>query len=257
MNDLAVFNNPDFGSVRTLMVGDIPFFVGKDVANILGYVNPQKAIRTHIDEEDRGTTKMDTPGGVQEVGIINESGLYSLILSSKMPNAKQFKRWVTNDVLPSIRQHGVYATEDFITKSIQDPAWAISVLQELQAKEEKIAIQAQQISELQPKASYYDLILQNKSTLPITKIAKDYGMSGRKMNGLLHDLGIQYKMGKTWILYQDYADQGYTQSRTFAIDDEKSAMHTYWTQKGRLFLYGLLKSKKGILPVIERGDENA
>ena len=174
-----------------------------------------------------------------------------------MPNAKQFKRWVTNDVLPSIRKHGVYATNDFIKKSLEDPAWAISVLQELQAKEEKIAIQAQQISEMQPKASYYDLILQNKSTLPITKIAKDYGMSGRKMNDLLHDLGIQYKMGKTWILYQEYADQGYTQSRTFAIDDEKSAMHTYWTQKGRLFLYDLLKSKKGILPVIERGDADA
>ncbi|CDG04229.1 phage antirepressor [Lactococcus lactis] len=257
MNDLAVFNNPDFGSVRTLMVGDIPYFVGKDVANILGYVNPQKAIRTHVDEEDKGVTEMDTPGGLQETIIINESGLYSLILSSKMPNAKQFKRWVTNDVLPSIRKHGVYATNDFIKKSLEDPAWAISVLQELQAKEEKIAIQAQQISELQPKASYYDLILQNKSTLPITKIAKDYGMSGRKMNDLLHDLGIQYKMGKTWILYQEYADQGYTQSRTFAIDDEKSAMHTYWTQKGRLFLYDLLKSKKGILPVIERGDADA
>lgn len=257
MNDLAVFNNPDFGSVRTLMVGDVPYFVGKDLTTILGYANPSKALSDHVDEEDKLNNDSLSSLGQRGGWLINESGLYSLILSSKMPNAKQFKRWVTNDVLPSIRKHGVYATNDFIKKSLEDPAWAISVLQELQAKEEKIAIQAQQISEMQPKASYYDLILQNKSTLPITKIAKDYGMSGRKMNDLLHDLGIQYKMGKTWILYQEYADQGYTQSRTFAIDDEKSAMHTYWTQKGRLFLYDLLKSKKGILPVIERGDANA
>ena len=257
MNDLAVFNNPDFGSVRTLMVGDVPYFVGKDLTTILGYANPSKALSDHVDEEDKLNNDSLSSLGQRGGWLINESGLYSLILSSKMPNAKQFKRWVTNDVLPSIRKHGVYATNDFIKKSLEDPAWAIFVLQELQAKEEKIAIQAQQISEMQPKASYYDLILQNKSTLPITKIAKDYGMSGRKMNDLLHDLGIQYKMGKTWILYQEYADQGYTQSRTFAIDDEKSAMHTYWTQKGRLFLYDLLKSKKGILPVIERGDADA
>lgn len=257
MNDLAVFNNPDFGSVRTLMVGDVPYFVGKDLTTILGYANPSKALSDHVDEEDKLNNDSLSSLGQRGGWLINESGLYSLILSSKMPNAKKFKRWVTNDVLPSIRKHGVYATNDFIKKSLEDPAWAISVLQELQAKEEKIAIQAQQISEMQPKASYYDLILQNKSTLPITKIAKDYGMSGRKMNDLLHDLGIQYKMGKTWILYQEYADQGYTQSRTFAIDDEKSAMHTYWTQKGRLFLYDLLKSKKGILPVIERGDADA
>lgn len=257
MNDLAVFNNPDFGSVRTLMVGDVPYFVGKDLTTILGYANPSKALSDHVDEEDKLNNDSLSSLGQRGGWLINESGLYSLILSSKMPNAKQFKRWVTNDVLPSIRKHGVYATNDFIKKSLEDPAWSISVLQELQAKEEKIAIQAQQIFEMQPKASYCDLILQNKSTLPITKIAKDYGMSGRKMNDLLHDLGIQYKMGKTWILYQEYADQGYTQSRTFAIDDEKSAMHTYWTQKGRLFLYDLLKSKKGILPVIERGDADA
>ena len=257
MNDLAVFNNPDFGSVRTLMVGDVPYFVGKDLTTILGYANPSKALSDHVDEEDKLNNDSLSSLGQRGGWLINESGLYSLILSSKMPNAKQFKRWVTNDVLPSIRKHGVYATNDFIKKSLEDPAWAISVLQELQAKEEKIAIQAQQISEMQPKASYYDLILQNKSTLPITKIAKDYGMSGRKMNDLLHDLGIQYKMGKTWILYQEYADQGYTQSRTFAIDDEKSAMHKKKTKKGRLFLYDLLKSKKGILPVIERGDADA
>lgn len=118
---------------------------------------------------------------------------------------------------------------------------------------ETVAVQNQQIAEMQPKASYYDLILQNKNTVPITQIAKDYGMSGRKFNELLHELGVQYKFRKTWLLYQHYAECGYTQSRTYAIDESRSVMHTYWTQKGRLFLYNLLKSE-GILPVIEQED---
>ena len=116
---------------------------------------------------------------------------------------------------------------------------------------ETVAVQNQQTAEMQPKASYYDLILQNKNTVPITQIAKDYGMSGRKFNELLHELGVQYKFRKTWLLYQHYAECGYTQSRTYAIDESRSVMHTYWTQKGRLFLYDLLKSE-GILPVIEQ-----
>ena len=118
---------------------------------------------------------------------------------------------------------------------------------------ETVAVQNQQIAEMQPKASYYDLILQNKNTVPITQIAKDYGMSGRKFNELLHELGVQYKFRKTWLLYQHYAECGYTQSRTYAIDESRSVMHTYWTQKGRLFLYDFLKSE-GILPIMEQED---
>ena len=118
---------------------------------------------------------------------------------------------------------------------------------------ETVAVQNQQIAEMQPKASYYDLILQNKNTVPITQIAKDYGMSGRKFNALLHELGVQYKFRKTWLLYQQYAECGYTQSRTYAIDESRSVMHTYWTQKGRLFLYDFLKSE-GILPIMEQED---
>lgn len=118
---------------------------------------------------------------------------------------------------------------------------------------ETVAVQNQQIAEMQPKASYFDLILQNKNTVPITQIAKDYGMSGRKLNELLHELGVQYKFRKTWLLYQQYAECGYTQSRTYVIDESRSVMHTYWTQKGRLFLYDLLKHE-GIVPVIEQED---
>ncbi|MCV6649995.1 phage antirepressor KilAC domain-containing protein [Enterococcus faecium] len=257
MNELKVFENAEFGSVQMLMRGSVPYFLGKDAAEILGYSNTAKAIRDHVDEEDKLTERIVLAGQNRDVIFINESGLYSLIISSKMPNAKKFKRWVTNEVLPSIRQHGVYATEDFITKSIEDPAWAISVLQQLQEKKEMVAMQQQMILEMKPKVSYYDLILQNNSVMSISKISKDYGMSPQAMNKLLHELGIQYKQGKMWLLYQKYANQGYTQSKTHAIDAERSVMHTYWTQKGRLFLYDLLKSKKNILPVIERGDDNA
>lgn len=254
--ELQVFNSTEFGSVRTATVNGEVMFVGKDIADILEYTNTAKAIRDHVDEEDKLTERIVLSGQNREVIFINESGLYSLILSSKMPKAKEFKRWVTSEVLPSIRKHGVYAIDEVLA----NPDILINALQELKKeREEKLAlkylslIQKQQISELQPKASYYDLILQNTNTVPITQIAKDYGMSGRGFNALLHELGVQYKFRKTWLLYQQYADCGYTQSRTHQIDENRSVMHTYWTQKGRIFIYELLKDE-GILPLIEQED---
>jgi len=109
MNELQVFTNPEFGQVRTLTIEEEPWFVGKDVAVSLGYENPQKAVRTHVDTEDRGVTEMDTPGGKQNICIINESGLYALIFGSKLESAKRFKHWVTHDVLPAIRKTGSYS----------------------------------------------------------------------------------------------------------------------------------------------------
>lgn len=254
--ELQVFNNAEFGSVRTTTVNGGVMFVAKDVATILGYTNTPKAIRDHVDDEDKLTERIVLSGQNREVIFINESGLYSLILSSKMPNARKFKRWVTAEVLPAIRKHGMYAIDEIL----ENPDLAISALTQLKEERERrkqleclALVQRQQIAEMQPKASYYDLILQNKNTVPITQIAKDYGMSGRKFNELLHELGVQYKFRKTWLLYQQYAECGYTQSRTYAIDDNRSVMHTYWTQKGRLFLYDLLKNE-GILPVIEQED---
>lgn len=254
MNELQVFKNAEFGSVRTTVIDGEPFFVGKDVAEILGYSNSRDVISKHVDEEDKGVAKCDTLGGMQELTLINESGLYSLILRSQLPKARQFKRWVTAEILPAIRRHGMYAIDEIL----ENPDLAIEALTQLKEERRKrkaleltAAVQKQQIAELSPKASYYDLILQNRNTVPVTQIAKDYGMSGRKFNELLHDLGVQYRFRKTWLLYQHYADLGYTQSKTFAIDAEKSVMHTYWTQKGRLFLYDLLKGE-GILPLIEQ-----
>lgn len=254
--ELQVFNNAEFGSVRTAMVNGQSMFIGKDVADILGYTNTAKAIRDHVDAYDKLTERIVLSGQNREVIFINESGLYSLILSSKMPNARRFKHWVTAEVLPSIHKHGMYAIDEML----ENPDLAIAALTQLKEEREKrkqfeclSLAQQQQIAEMQPKASYYDLILQNTNTVPITQIAKDYGMSGQRFNALLHDLGVQYKFRKTWLLYQHYATCGYTQSRTYAIDENRSVMHTYWTQKGRLFLYDLLKSE-GIYPLIERED---
>ena len=109
MNDLAIFENPEFGHIRGLKIEGEPWFVGKDIAEALGYKNPQKAIRDHVDAEDKGVNELFTPGGKQNIAIINESGLYSLMLKSKLPGAKKFKRWVTSEVLPSIRKTGAYS----------------------------------------------------------------------------------------------------------------------------------------------------
>ena len=257
--ELQVFSNAEFGSVRSIMVNNEPYFVGKDVAEILGYKDTAKAIFAHVDAEDKGVGELPTPGGVQNVTIINESGLYSLILSSKMPNAKKFKRWVTSEVLPAIRKHGVFAVDTMLN----DPDAMIAALQAYKEErqrrlllESENAVQKQQLLEMKPKVSYYDVVINGPDLISITEIAKDYGWSAKHMNGYLHSKGIQYKQGdRIWILYQKYAEQGLTSTKTHAYltgdGNTHTKVHTYWTQKGRLFIYDLLK-KDGILPLIEK-----
>ncbi len=265
MNELKIFENAEFGSIRTVEINNEPYFVGKDVAEVLGYSNTRKALIDHIDEEDKkdGVTIRDAIGREQKSVCINESGLYALILSSKLPNAKRFKRWVTSEVLPTIRKHGMYATDELLA----NPDFAISVFQQLKAeKEEKQRLltvnyqQQQIIGELQPKANYVDTILNNKGLVTITQIAKDYGMSGNKMNKLLNTYGVQYKQSGQWLLYSKYHNMGYTHSKTIDITRSDGnpdiVMETKWTQKGRLFIYELLKDND-ILPVIEQSKASA
>ena len=245
--ELKKFKNTDFGEVRTLLIDNEPYFVGKDVAEVLGYSNTAKAIRDHVDEEDKLTERIVLAGQNREVIFINESGLYSLILKSKLPTAKQFKRWVTSEVLPTIRKHGVYATDELL----DNPDFLIDALQKLKAEREQRLIAEQRVLELQPKASYYDVILQSKSLVSVSQIAKDYGLSATKLNQLLNEWGIQYKQGGTWLLYQEYAPMGYTQSQTVEYNGgEGSRLHTKWTQKGRLFLHNLL-TRHGYVPTVE------
>lgn len=258
MNKLEVFKNQEFGEVRTITIDNEPYFVGKDVALILGYTNPQKALRDHVDEEDKTRNESFTVNGTQGI-LINESGLYSLILSSKLPNARRFKRWVTSEVLPAIRKHGMYAINELIDNPDLGIA-ALNALKEDREKnkklEEKSMIQTQQISEMIPKVSYYDVVLNCKDLVSIGSIAKDYGWSAKKMNKYLHEKGIEFKQGDIWLLYQKYAEKGYTSTKTHTYldsDGQHTKVHTYWTQKGRLFIYDLLK-KDSIYPNIERMD---
>jgi anti-repressor protein len=264
MNGIQIFQNAEFGSVRTADINGVPYFVGTDVAEILGYSNTRKALLDHVDEEDKtdGVTIRDSIGREQAPVLINESGLYSLILSSKMPNARRFKRWVTSEILPTIRKHGVYATDELIA----NPDLAIAAFTALKEEREKnrlleqtTAVQKQQIAEMKPKASYYDVVLNCKDLISTSTVAKDYGKSAIWMNRYLHEKGVQFKQGEIWLLYQKYAEKGYTNTKTHSYSANDGTIHTkphtYWTQKGRLFVYELLKAD-GILPTMEQEDSD-
>lgn len=267
MNELKIFNSPEFGQVRTLAIDGEPWFVGKDIAVALGYSNPRKAMIDHVDPEDKGVTKCDTLGGSQEMTVINESGLYSLIMSSKLPTAKKFKHWVTSEVLPAIRKHGGYLTPEKVEEALLNPDTLIKLAQRLKEEtaarknaELEAAGYKQILGELKPKADYTDRILASEGTVPTTAIAKDYGMSAAAFNRLLHEYGVIYKIEKQWFLYAKYQAKGYTHSKTFAFRHSDGRpdcnIQTEWTQKGRLFLYEFLKGKK-VLPMIEQDDEEA
>lgn len=254
MNEIQEF---DFNgnNVRAVTINDEPFFVGKDVAEILGYQNGNRDVNRHVDEEDRMGYRIGTPSrGEQTMTVINESGLYSLILGSKLPTAKKFKRWVTSEVLPTIRKHGAYMTPAKIEEVLTDPDTIIQLATQLKQEREGRLIAEQRVNELTSKANYYDKVLANPGLVTITQIAKDYGMSGQEMNHKLHELNVIYKQGKTWLLYSKYQKTGWTHSETIMVPKsdgtQKAVMHTKWTQKGRLGLYELLK-QHGILPLIE------
>lgn len=229
--------NFEKNEVRTFLVNDEPYFVGKDVASVLGYSNTPKAIRDHVDEEDKTQNDSFTVNGTALM-LINESGLYSLILKSKLPNAKKFKRWVTSEVLPTIRKTGSY------TNVPQSFAQALRLAADL---EEKNQLLEQQIAEYEPKISYLDMILSSTDTVATSQIAADYGMSAIALNKLLNELGVQHKVSGQWILYRKHMNQGYTKSHTSEIPKAdggvKVVMNTKWTQKGRVFIYNLLTAE--------------
>lgn len=256
MNEVILFTNTQFGEVRTLTKDGGPWFVAADICRALDHSNVSMAL-SRLDEDEKAKFSLGLSGG--DTNCINESGLYALVLGSRKSEARSFKRWITHEVIPAIRKHGIYATSDVIDHIIANPDYGIRLLSELKAErehvsalEETTARQERLLMQMRPKVTYLDLILQNRELIPITAIAKDYGMSGRAMNRLLHSLGIQYRINSMWVLYQQHADLGYTHSMTERIYKDKIVMYTCWTQKGRLFLYNLLKERLGMLPVIER-----
>lgn len=247
MQDLQTFNFEDL-PVRTLTVDEEPYFIGKDVAEVLGYSNTRDALNKHVDEDDkkiltsRNTTLENLPN--RGLTAVNESGLYSLIFSSKLESAKRFKRWVTSEVLPAIRKHGIYATDSVIEQTIQNPDYIITVLTEYKKEKEQNLLLQQEIGELKPKADYIDEILKSTGTLATTQIAADYGISAQKLNKLLHEARLQRKVNKQWVLYSEHMGKSYTESDTIPIvrsdGREDTVLQTRWTQKGRLKIHEIM-----------------
>ncbi|AZB47175.1 TPA: phage antirepressor [Staphylococcus aureus] len=247
MQALQTFNFEEL-PVRTLEVDGEPYFIGKDVADILGYANGRDALSKHVDEDDkkvltsRNTTLENLPN--RGLTAVNESGLYSLIFSSKLESAKRFKRWVTSDVLPAIRKHGIYATDNVIENTLNNPDYIITVLTEYKKEKEQNLLLQQEIGELKPKADYVDEILKSTGTLATTQIAADYGISAQKLNKILHEARLQRKVNKQWVLYSEHMGKSYTESDTIPIvrsdGREDTVLQTRWTQKGRLKIHEIM-----------------
>ena len=234
---LEIFENSEFGTVRTVVVDGEPYLVGKDVAEILGYSNSRKALSDHVDEEDKvdGVTIRDSIGREQKPILINESGLYSLILRSQLPNARKFKHWITSEVLPSIRKHGIYATDNVIDDILNNPDFGIELLTKL--KEERAA---------RVKAERRNAILMHvNKTYTVTEIAKELNLkSATELNRILADAKIQYKVNGTWVFYSEYSNLGYEEIKQEVLDSGKVVYHRRITQLGREFILGLFNNKK-------------
>lgn len=258
-NELINFHHEMFGDIRAIEKDGEPWFVGKDVAVALGYKDTVNALKAHVDEEDKAGWQITTQFGNKKAVIINESGLYSLVLSSKLPQAKVFKHWVTAEVLPSIRRHGAYATAPTIEKIIASPEFGIALLKNLQQEQNMRREAEERVRKLQPLADYTALILACPETVSVSQVAQDYGMSAVAFNRILKRAGIQYSVGGQWVLYAAYKDRGLVQSYTFNYrhtdGTDGCRMYTRWTQRGRLFLYDILK-KIGIIPMIEKTTDN-
>ena len=243
MNEIQIFQNQEFGAIRTMSneQGE-PMFCGKDVALALGYKKPEWAIAKHVEEDDsakRGV--IDSLGRTQQAVFINESGLYALILSSKLESAKRFKHWVTSEVLPSIRKQGGYMVarpdetdEEILARALQIMKAAIESRDEM-------------IAELLPRADYADEVLDSVSCITTTQLAKELGMTAQELNRRLCEMRIQYWQSGQYMLYADYARMGLAKSRTHKRVLKHgmvlTEMYLVWTERGREFIHSLLNPK--------------
>lgn len=249
MNDLQIFKNDTFGQVRILEKDNELWFVAKDVCDCLEIKNTTDALK-RLDNDERSRFNLGRQG---ETNIVNEYGLYNLVLSSRKPEAKEFKRWITHDVIPAIRKTGSYSM--VIPQTLPEALRAYAnEVESHNATKAIVAQQEQQIAEFKPVKDYVDKILSSKSCLAITQIAADYGMSAQELNKILHEAGLQRKVGDQWILYKQHMAKGFTKSETFTFcrSDGRldSKITTKWTQKGRLEIHNIL-SKLDIHAVCE------
>ena len=243
MNELTIFKNEQFGEMRTVTIGEEIWFVGKDVAEILGYSNPQKAVRDHVDSEDKTLNESFTVNGTKGI-LINESGLYSLVLSSKLPSAKEFKRWVTSEVLPSIRKHGAYMSPETIERVITDPDFIIRLANELKTAQQKVA-------ELQPKADYFDTVSRAEGSTSFRETAKVFGIGERDFIRYIESARLCYRnsCGKL-IPYAEYSrDKKWFEVKEIAYgpaSHPNTMLYTKITPLGRTKIFNKMR-KAGII----------
>ena len=245
MNNITVFENVEFGQVRTITIDGEPWFVAKDVAIALGYKNYSTAIDRHCEGVVKQET-LQTAGGMQNISIIPEKGIYRLIMRSKLPNAIKFQDWVCDEVLPSIKKHGAYLTPSKTEELLANPDLIIQLATEL--KNTRLAKQEAEnkLVEVAPKLEYYQNVLESESEFTTTQIAKELFMSAKQLNIILSNEGIQFKQNGQWLLYSKYQDKGYTKTRTIVYNDTKGETNTkhttVWTERGREFIHDLIES---------------
>lgn len=250
MKDLQIFNNSKFGEIRVAKTeNNEPLFCLADVCTILSL--RQGDVRQRLDEGVVSTQPLQTAGGIQQVNFVNEDGLYDVILDSRKLEARQFRKWVTSEVLPGIRKHGAYMNASVIEKALTDPDTLIQLATNLKEErrqremlQERSRLQENVIKTNAPKVDYFNEVLQSQSTYTTTQIAKELGMAAPTLNKKLHEMRVQYKQSDTWLLYEKYQNKGFTKTKTHVYYDnneQKTAMQTVWTEQGRLFIHSLFK----------------
>lgn len=261
-NQVTIFNNPQFGEIRTAGTADNPLFCLADVCRVLD-LQPSRVKDRLGDGVISSNPIPDSLGRMQNTNFVNEDGLYDVILDSRKPEAKMFRKWVTSDVLPTIRKTGGYITTTTEMSDAEILAKAVLVAQttianretRIKQLESENAEQKTLIQQMQKGNDYLNVILQSKGTLATTQIAADYGMSAIKFNKKLNEMRIQHKVNGQWILYSNLMGKGYVHSRTISFTHSDGRPDTRlcseWSQRGRMFLYDALK-EIGILPLIER-----
>ena len=239
MNEMQIFKNREFGTIRTISneQGEA-LFCAKDVCDALGYKQTHKAVERHVDKGDGMKRPTPTTSGIQTMLYINESGLYALILSSKLESARRFKHWVTSEVLPSIRKQGGYIVARPHESDEVILARALQIMQAtLQRRDEQIA-------QLKPRADYADHVLDSISCFTVTQIGKELNMTGHDLNRLLCEMRIQYVQSGQYLLYADYARQGLAKNRSFEYHTSDGELRTktylVWTERGRDFIHRLI-----------------
>lgn len=233
MNELKIFENEEFGNIRVVIENNEPMFCLKDVCKALELTNPRK-VKTRLALDGVTSSYVtDSLGRKQKATFIDESNLYKVIFQSRKQSAQKFTEWVTSEVLPSIRKHGAYMTDVTIERLADNPDLLIELCNKLKAERQKNeelkkenTIQSQKLLEYEPKATYYDLVLQSKGVIPITVIAKDFGITAYELNRILRDKKIQRKVSGVYVLNKKYADKGYTKSKTF-VKNGMSYMSMY------------------------------